>query len=910
MMAFFNGKKKSRILLVAILVITLMATYALPMTVFAGDLPLDQEQQLDPPADPGATSGGGADDDSTGGSTDDDSTGGGTDDDSTGGSADDDSTGGGTDDDSTGGSADDETTGGGIEDEGMRIEGFESFMAPMLASIIPNSGDGIAPIAITSNPNDGDEPIDLGQYSKFKVGSQNDGTYYNNDGFSVELDFNRADDEVNWESNSLVKYVVVKGQGSDHLNLYTYNNDNGDTGLMAALDNQGNISKINYIEFYYATPYEISLEKTASVEEAVRGEQINYTFVVTNTGAKALRNVVLNDDKLNKQWNIGDLASGAGYTTTAAYTIPDDGDNGYELVNTAKVTGEYGKKGKVDATAKATVDVKAKYGITLEKTASVTEAIMGDQITYTFVVTNTGTGDLTNVVLNDNRLNKEWNIGNLASGTVYTTTAAYTVPDTGNRSYDLKNTATVEAEHPYWHSVNYGPNKPGYWDTKTIYATGKATVKIKSLPWYEIKLVKTASVNTAVPGDIVTYSFNVTNTGYCAFEKILLTDSQIGYSDAKNLHLARGAQTTFTKAYTIPENANFPYVNNATAEGQVWEGFLIWGDWETKATATGKFTLEETIIPEEPTPAETVKFFVRTNGPRPTDQGSQPESNFTTVLETIYITDPAIIGLSPGDSHVNEFPTDELGSPDPAVENAVKNWTGYDSSSYTSLISSIMTQLQSETYNTFLEQFADQDWHIDWYDLKWENDGWHVDGDIVVEQGEEEPEESIGDYRIEYLVSGSGITVAPSVTASTTASIVIIPAPARISGFETYVVTGKEGYAIVGDDGTVTITYSAEHEGTYNITVWYEAATVVPETPSTPRDRDRTITVADDEIPAAPITPAAIDGEQIVLNDAVPAGPLPKTGGIPSLLLYGLGALLAGGGGALKLRNKKNSEEK
>jgi fibro-slime domain-containing protein/LPXTG-motif cell wall-anchored protein len=71
-----------------------------------------------------------------------------------------------------------------------------------------------------------------------------------------------------------------------------------------------------------------------------------------------------------------------------------------------------------------------------------------------------------------------------------------------------------------------------------------------------------------------------------------------------------------------------------------------------------------------------------------------------------------------------------------------------------------------------------------------------------------------------------------------------------------------------------------------------------------------TTEIVEEPVPETPVTPEAIDnGEQVILSEDVPAAPLPKTGGVPSLLLYGLGALLAGGGAALKLRNKKKQEE-
>jgi|GEM_PF-3243137 len=76
-------------------------------------------------------------------------------------------------------------------------------------------------------------------------------------------------------------------------------------------------------------------------------------------------------------------------------------------------------------------------------------------------------------------------------------------------------------------------------------------------------------------------------------------------------------------------------------------------------------------------------------------------------------------------------------------------------------------------------------------------------------------------------------------------------------------------------------------------------------TRNTTNDRDRdtpdepTIVIEEPTTPAAPaVVPV------VVLDQPVPAAPLPQTGGFDPLFLYGLGALLASGGAAMKRRKK------
>ncbi len=69
--------------------------------------------------------------------------------------------------------------------------------------------------------------------------------------------------------------------------------------------------------------------------------------------------------------------------------------------------------------------------------------------------------------------------------------------------------------------------------------------------------------------------------------------------------------------------------------------------------------------------------------------------------------------------------------------------------------------------------------------------------------------------------------------------------------------------------------------------------------PNDPEDpEDPPVIIEEEDTPAGP-TP-----DEIIADDPIPAAPLPKTGGLDALMLYGLGALLAGSGFALRRRNK------
>lgn len=106
-------------------------------------------------------------------------------------------------------------------------------------------------------------------------------------------------------------------------------------------------------------------------------------------------------------------------------------------------------------------------------------------------------------------------------------------------------------------------------------------------------------------------------------------------------------------------------------------------------------------------------------------------------------------------------------------------------------------------------------------------------------------------------------------------------------------VTGESNYSFIGWSPIVstTITGSVDY-----VAQWEEVIVI---------HHHHTNTVVDEEIPGGPVDPPVVEPPVIdIPNTDIPAGPLPKTGGLDSLLLYGLGTLFASGGLGLKLKKK------
>ncbi len=145
------------------------------------------------------------------------------------------------------------------------------------------------------------------------------------------------------------------------------------------------------------------------------GDVITYTITLTNTGATTISGLLVADPLLSglscvpgAGANPSDMAPGAVTTCTGTYTtvVADfDGNGGGDgdIDNTATVTGTgAGGSGAINENDSAAVTLNINADLTVTKTADdTTDVILGQLITYTYTVENTGNQTITNVSLSD-----------------------------------------------------------------------------------------------------------------------------------------------------------------------------------------------------------------------------------------------------------------------------------------------------------------------------------------------------------------------------------------------------------------------------------------------------------------------------------------------------------------------------
>jgi uncharacterized repeat protein (TIGR01451 family) len=305
-------------------------------------------------------------------------------------------------------------------------------------------------------------------------------------------------------------------------------------------------SKVTDTDTHTLSRVALAVTKAASNTNPGVGETETYTYTVTNTGDATLTNVTLTDDKLGAVTLAATTLAPGATTTGSAQYVTKASDAGTSITNVATATGKAPDNSTVTGTATATINVKGLApAISVTKVASNTAPLVGDTVTYSYTVKNTGDATLTNVTLTDDKLGAVTLAATTLAPGATTTGSAQYVTKTTDANTTITNVATATGKAP---------------DNSTVTGTATATINVKVAG---LKIEKTASKDTASVGDTITYSFKVTNTGTVALTNIVVTDDVLG-SIGTIASLAPDANTTLTKNFTVPAGTG-PIVNVATA---------------------------------------------------------------------------------------------------------------------------------------------------------------------------------------------------------------------------------------------------------------------------------------------------------------------------------------------------------
>ncbi|NCB00180.1 MAG: DUF11 domain-containing protein, partial [Clostridia bacterium] len=272
----------------------------------------------------------------------------------------------------------------------------------------------------------------------------------------------------------------------------------------------------------------LSVEKSSTttlVDHA--GQVVPYTFVVTNTGNVTLTGITVSDPNVspapsyvsgdtngNSKFDLTETWTYTGSHTVTQAEIDSDGDGDGDLDNT--VTADSNETDAV--TDDLAIPIDQNPGLKVEKSSTttlITEA--GQIVPYNFVVTNTGNMTLTGITVSDPNCD--------------TAPAFFSGDTNGDGKLDLTETWTYTGSHTVLQiEINNNGGGDGDLDNtvtadsnETAPVTDDLAIPIRQGP--ALNVVKSSPTTLITEaGQVVPYTFVVTNTGNVTLTDISVTD--------------------------------------------------------------------------------------------------------------------------------------------------------------------------------------------------------------------------------------------------------------------------------------------------------------------------------------------------------------------------------------------------
>ncbi|MEV8252835.1 AraC family transcriptional regulator [Rhodoglobus sp. NPDC076762] len=316
----------------------------------------------------------------------------------------------------------------------------------------------------------------------------------------------------------------------------------------------------------------LSLVKSGALpagSASVAGEVVTYSFVIRNTGNVTITGAAVTDPLSGLSaitygtWpsgTAGTLAPNTQVTATATYTVKQSDVDSGAIANTATATGTGAIGGAAaPATSNATVPLATTAKLTVTKTGAVAPGAnkLGDTVTFSFVVKNTGNVTLSSVGITDSLADLSavtfgaWpggTTGVLAPNAQVTATATYTIKQSDVNAGSVKNTATASGTPPS------GPVATAT-STQAVVPTVAASPALVTT-----KSAVVGGTGTGAIGDTITYTFAARNTGNVTLSDVTLTDPLPGlstptyvWSGGVSGQLNPNGTVTGTATYTITQ---------------------------------------------------------------------------------------------------------------------------------------------------------------------------------------------------------------------------------------------------------------------------------------------------------------------------------------------------------------------
>ncbi|MGW4380979.1 DUF7507 domain-containing protein, partial [Kitasatospora sp. NPDC004531] len=235
------------------------------------------------------------------------------------------------------------------------------------------------------------------------------------------------------------------------------------------------------------------------------------------------------------------------------------------VTNTARANGTDPEGGPVvSPPGEATVPVLGEAGLSIAKSADAAGPFqVGDTVTYTYTVTNTGTAAVHDLTVTDDRVaSVSCGATVLSPGGSTTCHGSYVITAADASAGHVTNTARANGTDPEGGPVVSPPGEA------TVVVVGEAGLSI----------AKSASGGGPFRvGDTVDYTYTVTNTGAVAVHDLTVADDRVASVSCEATALEPGRSTVCRGSYVVTEQDGRAghVTNTAVASGRDPEGGAV-----------------------------------------------------------------------------------------------------------------------------------------------------------------------------------------------------------------------------------------------------------------------------------------------------------------------------------------------
>ncbi|MFE6679744.1 hypothetical protein [Streptomyces sp. NPDC057729] len=277
--------------------------------------------------------------------------------------------------------------------------------------------------------------------------------------------------------------------------------------------------------------------------DLVAGSKVPYDFVVTNSGTTDITGLAVNDPKIGPvTCPTTTLASGRTVTCTVTYTVTAADVTHGSIDNKAIATGTSDGQAVTSPPSSQSVPIERPPGLVVEKKAQTPGPYsVGQTVTFSYTVRNTGGLELTDVKVKDDHV---------ADITCQSTTLA--PAESPGDSTTCSGTYTITASDGTAGSVTNTATATGRTDGETITSPETQLTLPVGAPHITLKK-RVVTPGPFVVGTKVQYSYIVTNTGSTTLDDVLVSDDRVTDVICDATSLAPGAFTTCHGTYTITQ---------------------------------------------------------------------------------------------------------------------------------------------------------------------------------------------------------------------------------------------------------------------------------------------------------------------------------------------------------------------